>query len=73
MSTIATAQRMSCLNNLRELGMATQAYVAEHEYMRRPFYRVPHRPGVAGVAADFILHVSDLLDGRARGPARART
>jgi len=37
-------------------------YVAEHRELRRPFYHVPHRPGVAGTAAQFILHVSDLMD-----------
>ncbi|MBI4455101.1 MAG: activator of (R)-2-hydroxyglutaryl-CoA dehydratase [Acidobacteria bacterium] len=42
-----------------------QAYVADHPPLRRAFYRVPHRPGVAGVAANFILHVSDLMDGKA--------
>ncbi|MBI4478303.1 MAG: activator of (R)-2-hydroxyglutaryl-CoA dehydratase [Acidobacteria bacterium] len=41
-----------------------KAYVAQRAYLRRPFYRVPHRPGVAGVAAHFILHVSDLMDGK---------
>jgi hypothetical protein len=30
--------------------------------LKRPFYHVPHRPGIAGTAAQFILHVSDLMD-----------
>jgi len=30
--------------------------------LRRPFYHVPHRSGVAGTAAQFILHVSDRMD-----------
>jgi predicted nucleotide-binding protein (sugar kinase/HSP70/actin superfamily) len=43
-----------------------KAYVAEHRELRSPFYPVPHRKGVAGVAANFVLHVSSLIDGRAR-------
>ena len=41
-------------------------FVDAHPVLRRPFYRVPHRPGVIGTAARFVLHVSDLMDGRAR-------
>ncbi len=41
-------------------------YVAEHAELRRPFYRVPHRPGIAGTAAQFVLHVSDRVNGSAR-------
>jgi predicted nucleotide-binding protein (sugar kinase/HSP70/actin superfamily) len=43
-----------------------KAYVAEHRELRSPFYPVPRRRGVAGVAANFVLHVSSLMDGRAR-------
>ena len=39
-----------------------RAYVAEHPQLRRPFYHVPHRDGIAGTAAQFVLHVSDLMD-----------
>jgi hypothetical protein len=34
-----------------------RAYVAAHPELRRPFYRVPHAEGVAGTAAQFVLHV----------------
>jgi hypothetical protein len=49
-------------------------YVDAHPTLRRPFYQVPHRHGMTGTAAQFLLHVSDLMDGRARlgkvpGPA----
>jgi predicted nucleotide-binding protein (sugar kinase/HSP70/actin superfamily) len=37
-------------------------YVAEHAELRSPFYHVPSSPGVAGVAANFVLHVSRLID-----------
>jgi predicted nucleotide-binding protein (sugar kinase/HSP70/actin superfamily) len=38
-----------------------RAYVAAHPALRRPFHDVPRRPGVAGTAAQFVLHVSDLM------------
>jgi predicted nucleotide-binding protein (sugar kinase/HSP70/actin superfamily) len=43
-----------------------KAYVAEHRQLRSPFYPVPRRQGIAGVAANFVLHVSNLIDGKAR-------
>ncbi len=42
-----------------------QAYSAEHRQLRSPFYPVPQRQGVTGVAANFVLHVSNLIDGKA--------
>jgi predicted nucleotide-binding protein (sugar kinase/HSP70/actin superfamily) len=39
-----------------------KSYVAAHPELRRPFYKVPHRHGVAGVAANFVLHVNDLMN-----------
>ena len=47
-------------------------YVADHPELRRPFYHVPHRPGIAGTGAQFVLHVSDLMDGRLRAWRRSR-
>ncbi|HZT40094.1 MAG TPA: hypothetical protein VFA28_19530 [Bryobacteraceae bacterium] len=38
-----------------------RAYVAEHPELRRPFYKVPHVEGVAGTAAQFVLHVGDRM------------
>ena len=46
-----------------------RAFVAARPHLLRPLYQVPRRPGVAGVAANFVWHVSDLMDGRARGAA----
>jgi hypothetical protein len=37
-------------------------YIDEHPELKRPFYHVPHREGVAGTAAQFILHVNDRMD-----------
>jgi predicted nucleotide-binding protein (sugar kinase/HSP70/actin superfamily) len=49
-----------------------KGYVAEHPELRRPFYHVPHRPGIAGTAAQFILHVSDRMDSSSRFWKRSR-
>jgi predicted nucleotide-binding protein (sugar kinase/HSP70/actin superfamily) len=43
-----------------------KAYAAEHRQLRSPLYPLPRRRGVAGVAANFVLHVSKLMDGKAR-------
>jgi predicted nucleotide-binding protein (sugar kinase/HSP70/actin superfamily) len=42
-----------------------RAFVADHRELRRPFYHVPHREGIAGTAAQFVLHVNDLMSSRA--------
>jgi hypothetical protein len=39
-----------------------RAYVAEHPELRKALYKVPHRHGIAGTAAQFAWHVSDLID-----------
>jgi predicted nucleotide-binding protein (sugar kinase/HSP70/actin superfamily) len=49
-----------------------KAYIAEHPELRRPFYHVPHRPGIAGTAAQFILHVSERMDSSNRFWRRSR-
>jgi predicted nucleotide-binding protein (sugar kinase/HSP70/actin superfamily) len=50
-----------------------RSYIAEHPELRRPFYHVPHREGIAGTAAQFILHVSDRMDARSRFWRRSRS
>jgi predicted nucleotide-binding protein (sugar kinase/HSP70/actin superfamily) len=37
-------------------------YIDEHPELKRPFYQVPHQEGIAGTAAQFILHVSKRID-----------
>jgi len=39
-----------------------RAYVADRPELRRPSYHYSHRPGVAGVAASYVMHVSELMD-----------
>lgn len=46
----------------RQLG-DIESFVGEHPELRRPFYKVPHQRGVTGTAANFVLHVSDLMNG----------
>jgi predicted nucleotide-binding protein (sugar kinase/HSP70/actin superfamily) len=43
-----------------------RAYTAQHRQLRSPFYPFPRRQGIAGNAANFVLHVSSLIDGKAR-------
>jgi predicted nucleotide-binding protein (sugar kinase/HSP70/actin superfamily) len=43
-----------------------KSYIAERPRLRQLFYPVPQREGVTGVAANFVLHVNDLMNGRAR-------
>ena len=41
-------------------------YVADHPELRNLFYPVPQVHGVTGIAANFVLHVSDLMNGKMR-------
>jgi len=43
-----------------------KSYVGEHSELRHIFYPVPQRDGLTGIAANFVLHVNDLMDGKAR-------
>ena len=52
-----------------------KSYVADHRELRQLFYPMPHRERVTGVAANFVLHVNDLINGRKklyRVPIQAR-
>ena len=37
-------------------------YVEDHPHLKRALYKVPHREGIAGTAAQFAWHVSDLMN-----------
>jgi predicted nucleotide-binding protein (sugar kinase/HSP70/actin superfamily) len=44
-----------------------RSYVNDHPEMKRPMYHVPHTKGVAGTAANFVLHVGNRMSkGRRR-------
>jgi len=52
-----------------------KSYVADHPELRQLFYPMPHREGVTGMAANFVFHVNDLINGRkklVRVPIQAR-
>jgi hypothetical protein len=51
-----------CLQSTGKSMTQIREYIAEHPELRRPFYHVPHREGVAGTAAQFVLHVSDRIN-----------
>ena len=39
-----------------------RGYIDEHPSIKQGLYKVPHRDGIAGTAAQFAWHVSDLMD-----------
>ncbi len=54
---------------LADCGMSVEAvrdFATRHPQLQKPFYPLPARTGIAGVAANFVLHVSDVINGRAR-------
>ncbi len=68
----AKAEFEQCLKSTGKTLQEIRAYIDEHPELKRPFYHVPHRDGVAGTAAQFILHVSDRIDRDTRFWKRAR-
>ena len=68
----AKAEFEQCLKSTGKSLPEIRAYIDEHPELKRPFYHVPHREGVAGTAAQFILHVSDRIDRDTRFWKRAR-
>jgi predicted nucleotide-binding protein (sugar kinase/HSP70/actin superfamily) len=62
-------------NVLTETGKSLddlRAYTADHPYLRKALYKVPHREGIAGTAAQFAWHVSDLMNRDAAYRRRSR-
>jgi predicted nucleotide-binding protein (sugar kinase/HSP70/actin superfamily) len=43
-----------------------QSYVEDYPELRSPLYEIPRTEGVAGVAANFVLHVAQRMRGRAK-------
>ncbi len=48
-------------------------FVADHPELRRALYPVPQRDGIAGTAAQFVAHVSDLMDAQSGQRKRNQT
>jgi predicted nucleotide-binding protein (sugar kinase/HSP70/actin superfamily) len=61
-----------CLKSTGKRLEEIHEYMAEHSELRHPFYKVPHQEGVAGTAAQFILHVSRRMDSSTRLRLRTR-
>jgi hypothetical protein len=58
----AKAEFEQCLKSTGKSMEEIREYIEEHPELKRPFYHVPHREGVAGTAAQFILHVNDRIN-----------
>jgi len=68
----AKAEFEQCLKLTGKSLQEIQAYIEDHPELKRPFYHVPHREGIAGTAAQFILHVGERIDRDTRFWKRAR-
>jgi predicted nucleotide-binding protein (sugar kinase/HSP70/actin superfamily) len=68
----AKAEFEQCLKSTGKTIAQIREYIDEHPELKRPFYHVPHREGVAGTAAQFVLHVSDRIDKDTRFWKRSR-
>jgi hypothetical protein len=68
----AKAEFEQCLKSTGKSLQEIRDYTDAHPELKRPFYHVPHREGVAGTAAQFVLHVSDRIDHDTRFWKRAR-
>jgi hypothetical protein len=51
-----------CLKSTGKSLDEIREYISEHPELKRPFYHVPHREGIAGTAAQFVLHVNDRMN-----------
>jgi predicted nucleotide-binding protein (sugar kinase/HSP70/actin superfamily) len=61
-----------CLKSTGKRLEEIREFIAEHSELRHPFYKVPHQEGVAGTAAQFILHVNRRMDASTRLRLRTR-
>lgn len=68
----AKSEFEQCLKSTGKSMAEIREYIDEHPELKRPFYHVPDREGVAGTAAQFILHVSDRIDKDKRFQKRSR-
>ena len=68
----AKAEFEQCLKTTGKSLQEIHNYIEDHPELKRPFYHVPHREGIAGTAAQFVLHVGDRIDRDTRFWRRAR-
>jgi predicted nucleotide-binding protein (sugar kinase/HSP70/actin superfamily) len=68
----AKAEFEQCLKSTGKSLQEIRGYIDEHPELKRPFYHVPHREGVAGTAAQFVLHVNDRINRDTRFWKRTR-
>ncbi len=68
----AKAEFEHCLKSTGKSMQHIREYIDQHPELKRPFYRVPHQEGVAGTAAQFVLHVSQRIDKDTRFQKRSR-
>ena len=61
-----------CLKSTGKSLQEMRNYIDANPELKRPFYHVPHREGVAGTAAQFVLHVGDRINRDTRFWKRAR-
>jgi predicted nucleotide-binding protein (sugar kinase/HSP70/actin superfamily) len=69
----AKAEFEQCLQSTGKSLRQIRDYIEEHAELKRPFYPVPHREGIAGTAAQFVMHVSDRINRDTRFWRRTRT
>jgi hypothetical protein len=58
----AKAEFEQCLRSTGKSMDEIREYIEEHPELKRLFYHVPHKEGVAGTAAQFVLHVNDRIN-----------
>jgi predicted nucleotide-binding protein (sugar kinase/HSP70/actin superfamily) len=68
----AKAEFEECLKSTGKSMAEIREYIDEHPELKRPFYHVPHTEGVAGTAAQFILHVGKRIDKDTQFQKRSR-
>src|SRR5258706_15182385 len=54
----AKSEFEQCLKSTRKSLQEIREYIEEHPELKRPFYHVPHRDGVAGAAGPTIVGAS---------------
>lgn len=60
--TKAKAEFQSVLEKTGKSLEDIRGYVADHPALSHALYKFPHQEGIAGTAAQFAVHVSDLMD-----------